>query len=117
MMSKNFGLIVTAIVAVVAIIGLVINFTPSSATGAAQTVYVPLQGYPSYQVEVEDTADFIELGEALGDACLSWTTDQQKCCAVSCGAKDVCPKGECFNLCKTSCQDTIKEFYGYKGGT
>ena len=105
-MSKNFGLIVTAIVAVVAIIGLVINFSGSSATGAAQSTYVPLEGYPS-----NNPIDFDEYYETLGlekgQECLSWTKDQQKCCDV------LCPNEAGFSTCKLHCKDVIEEYYGY----
>lgn len=104
-MKENQGTIITAVVAVVAILGLVMNFS-GGLTGAADTTYVPLQGYPSGNL-IDADMSYDALGVQLGEACLSWPTDQQICCDRS------CPNDAGFNTCKSACKDVIEGSYGY----
>jgi len=115
-MSKNYGMITVAVVAIAAIIGLVMNFSGGSVgafDGVVQTTgYEPLVGH-SQTVGIQTSPAILQLGTQIGNQCLGWTVDKRKCCSLTCGDPSVCPDGNCFRECQTACVDVIDAYYGY----
>ena len=103
--AQNYELIIAAIVAVVAVIGLVM-FAQSSASGAANIVFLGEQNptYRSQTVPVFRTAEY-EQGEDVGEdmavRCYLAKEGELQCCARECstlGVKEA--RRGCTNVCR-----------------
>ena len=108
MAESNSGLLIAALVAIVAVVGLVILFKGGS-TGQAFVKGVSLPHEVSAPVANADRYFWgVGLGEQISNACSKSATDQVKCCDVQCG--NICATGdECFEGCRKTCFNRVAQ--------
>ena len=108
-MEERSGLLIAALVAIVAVVGLVILFK-GDATGNQTIVIGDTPSYRMNDVAIENPAVY-RAGTALGldvaDQCNQQVKDRGECCSRTCG--DECgPVDLCWRACLKECKQAIQ---------
>ena len=102
---ERYSLLIAALVAVVAIVGLIVYFQ-GSVTGQAQ--HIVLGKPPAYRspVMISNPAAFEQgqvFGETVSEGCQDLPRDRYKCCSNGC-AEQCGTVEECFLGCRARCR-------------